>query len=401
MTYPPLWPAEVETRIRAEASNLDEQRTPTEVKFCTRCVMSNQRPRIVFDEEGVCSACRHAERKRTKIDWPARHDELVDLLDKVRDDGPYNVVVPCSGGKDSSTVAWRLKNEYGMKPLCVKWAPFVETDIGRQNLDALVQSGFDVIEMMPNGILHRRLARLAFEYLGDHFQPFVFGQLAFPMHMAVRMGVRLVFGAENGEATYGGDPSADEKRCWDYDEWERVYLKGSGIQKLIQIGRDTGAFTEADVHSLSPFYNLPSRELLKDVQYHWLAHYVDHHPQGNYYFASEHTGFMANTERSVGTYSKYASIDDATDDWHYFLSWIKFGLGRATSDAAHEMRDGDLEREEALELVKRYDGEFPPSDKYELFKDYLGLDDEQFERVIDRFRPLHLGRITCPGGQRV
>ena len=384
MTYPPLWSSDVEARIRVEARNLDPQKVPDHVQMCTKCVVTNQRPRITFDAEGVCSACRYAE-SRVNVDWVARRQELVKLLEwyRPRTTSGYDVIVPCSGGKDSSTVAYRLKHEFGARVLCVKWGPFVYTDIGRQNIDALVQAGFDFIEMTPNGLLHRRLSRLAFEYLGDHFQPFIYGQLAFPMHMAVKLGVSLVFGAENGEATYGGDTAANDKPGWGFGDWERIYLKGHGIQKLIDIGSAVGAFTDDDVRSLSPFYAMPTP---CDAEYRWLSYYLPHHPQGNLYFASEHTGFTPNPERNVGTFSRYASIDDATDDFHYYLSWAKFGLGRATSDAAHEVRDGDLTRDEALALVTKYDGEFPPQPKYDLFKDYLGLDDGQFNRVIERFR---------------
>jgi N-acetyl sugar amidotransferase len=384
----PLWSAEVEARIRSEAYSLDPQKTPDHVQQCTRCVVTNQRPRITFDAEGVCSACRYAERQQY-VNWDNRREALEVLLKRHRLKDGYNCIVPASGGKDSSTVAWRLKNEFGMNPLLVKWAPFVYTDIGRKNMDALVHAGFDVVEMTTNGHLHRKLARLSFEYLGDHFQPFVYGQLAWPMHMAAMLDVQLVFGAENGEAAYGGDGSANDARSWAYQDWERVYLKGVGLRRLIEIGKNLGALTDAEIRSLSPFYTLPM--YMPRVEYHWLAYYLPHHPQGNFYFAQEHCGFTPNPERNVGTFSKYASIDDATDDFHYLLGYAKFGIGRCVSDAAHEVRDGDLTREEALALVAKYDGEFPPKHKYDLFKDYLGLDDEQFGRVMDRFsRPASL-----------
>ena len=45
---------------------------PSEIIFCKKCTISNQRPRIFFDEEGVCSACRYAEFKRSEIDWQKR-----------------------------------------------------------------------------------------------------------------------------------------------------------------------------------------------------------------------------------------------------------------------------------------------------------------------------------------
>ena len=89
---------------------------PKEVEFCQRCVMSNQRPAssvefrhtqehkhqtLVIDQDGVCDACRYAEKKE-QIDWQAREEELVKLLDKHRrNDGQYDCLVPGSGGKDS------------------------------------------------------------------------------------------------------------------------------------------------------------------------------------------------------------------------------------------------------------------------------------------------------------
>jgi N-acetyl sugar amidotransferase len=394
MTYPPLWPASVESRVRAEARNLDPQERPDHVQFCTRCVISNQRPRIVFDAEGICSACRLAE-QRPDIDWEVREGKLRTLLGKHRRPLGYDVIVPCSGGKDSATVAHRLKHEFGMRPLCVKFAPFIYTGIGRKNWERFAHAGFDCEEFFPNGLLHRRLARLAFEYLGDPFQPFVYGQLAYPVQAAVREGVKLIFGAENGEGTYGGDTSANDKPCWDFKDWDRIYLKGMGITRLLHLGKDAGAFTEEDARGLAEAYRLPPPEKLTGLAYHWFAHYKDHHPQANYYYAAEHTGFETNDERSEGTYSKYASLDDKLDGLHYYMGFIKFGIGRATSDAAHEIRDGEITRDEGIALVDRFDGEFPKKHFSECL-DYLGLDEPQFWKVVDRYRSK---AVWSPNGQ--
>lgn len=380
----PIWSDEVERRIQEQAHSLDRQERPSEVKHCKTCVVSNQRPRIVIDEEGICSACRFAERKRSEIDWAARERELVKLLDQYRRPSGFDVVVPVSGGKDSSFVAHQLKHEYGMTPLCVKFAPFLYTDIGRKNFEAFVQSGFDVIEARPNTQTHRKLSRIAFEYYGDAFQPFVYGQLALPMTIANRYGIGLVFYGENGEAEYGGDQSANDKPCWSFDDWDRVYTKGAGVNRLFEIGQKVGAFDGSEDTGI---YKLPPRDFLvqRNTQFQWMGYYKRWHPQANYYYAVENCGFEPNAERSEGTYSKYASLDDKLDGFHYFMAYVKFGLGRATSDAAHEVRDGDRDLEEARALVARYDGEFPKRYFVE-FKDYLGLTDEQFWRVVERFR---------------
>src|SRR3990172_2350189 len=100
MIYPPLWSAVVEARIRAEACNLDPQKVPDQVQMCVKCVMTNQRPRITFDAEGVCSACRYWERKASGIDWKVREKELRALFVKNRRVAAYDVIVPASGGKD-------------------------------------------------------------------------------------------------------------------------------------------------------------------------------------------------------------------------------------------------------------------------------------------------------------
>lgn len=400
MNYPPLWSVDDERVVRAAATSLDRQQRPAEVRFCKRCVISNQRPRIVFDDEGVCSACRFADRKRNgSIDWLARAEELSALLEDHRRGSGWDVIVPGSGGKDSAAVAWRLRDEHQMTPLCVKWAPFMYTDIGHRNWQAFIQSGFDGLVAWPSGPAHRKLARLCFEYMGDPFQPFVFGQLAYPMQMAARMKIPLVMFGENGEAEYGGDPSANDKRCWDFDDWDRVYLKGSGIADIIALGRSIGVLSLDEVLRLNEFYTLPPREKLAGVEFHWFSYYRRWHPQENFYTASEHTGFEPNTERSEGTYSKYASLDDKLDGMHYYMAYIKFGLGRCSSDAAHEIRDGDITRDDGVALVRKYDGEFPARYHRECL-DYLGMDDEQFWRVVERFRPAHLWETddNGPGG---
>lgn len=394
-----LLSAEAERRLQAafgeRSASWDAQlaEQPTEVRFCKRCVVSNQRPRIVFDSEGICSACRHAERKHSKIDWEAREKELAALLDRHRkSDGSYDVIVPASGGKDSAFVAHQLKERYGMHPLTVTFAPFIYTEVGFENFVRFVQSGFDNLTCWTNGLTHRKLSRMCLDLLGDAWQPFTYGQLNYAFQIASRFNVSLVFFGENGEAEYGGASSANDKPCFEWDDWERVYLKGAMIDQMVQRGRELNVLTDREAREVSPFYKLPPTEELrrKEIQFHWMGYYHKWVPQRNFYYAQEHTGFHANPDgRSEGTYSKYASLDDRTDGFHYYLGFIKFGIGRATSDAAHEVRDGHITRNEAVALVKRYDGEFP-SKYYNDFLAYLDITDEDFQRVVDSYRSPHL-----------
>ncbi|MBU1121393.1 MAG: N-acetyl sugar amidotransferase [bacterium] len=373
---------------------LDRQLTKRseEVKFCRKCVVSNQRPRIIFDEEGVCSACHYAEIKHNGIDWKKKEEMLCDLLNKYRlKDGSYDCIVPASGGKDSVYVAHQLKYKYGMHPFTVTWAPFMYTDIGWENYINFKDQGFDNLLCFPDGKIHRKLSRLAFELLGDAWEPFAYGQKAYAFHIAAKFNVPLIFYGENGEIEYGGSTKNMEKSVEQITDWKNFYYKGSGVDELIQYGLEAGLFNKEEVKENSfSLYRPPLPQELEKVkpEMHWFAFYKKWVPQENYYYAVEHTGFQANFDgRSEGTYSKYASLDDKTDGFHFYLAYIKFGIGRATSDVAHEIRDGHLTREEGVSLVRRYDGEFP-NKYFKEFLDYLSISENEFWEVIDFYRSL-------------
>jgi N-acetyl sugar amidotransferase len=358
---------------------------PPEVKFCTKCVISNQRPRISFDAKGVCSACRFAEKKKSMIDWEKRERELVDLCDRYRrKDGQYDVIVPASGGKDSGFVAHQLKFKYDMHPLTVTWAPHIYTDIGWKNFQSFIHSGFDNILGHPNGKVHRTMTQLAFEHLGDPFQPFIYGQKSFPLRMAVKYGVPLVMYGENGEVEYGGDTKNEESPTHNLsDDMIQHYFSGVPADYWSQHG--------IEKHDLAPYLPPSYEELQKaNVQAHFFGYYKKWVPQEIYYYAVENTGFQANPDgRSEGTYSKYASLDDRLDGFHYYLAYIKFGICRCTSDAAHEIRDGHITREEGVALVHKYDGEFPKK-YFRDFLEYTQMTEEKFWKVVDGFRSPHL-----------
>lgn len=359
---------------------------PLDVKYCVKCVISNQRPRIDFDEQGVCSACRYAEMKKTGIDWAAREKELLVLLDEHRSkDGSYDVIVPVSGGKDSTFVAHQLKYKYGMHPLTVTWAPHIYTDIGWKNFQNFIHiGGFDNILGTPNGKVHRELTRLAFEHLGDPFQPFIYGQKGFPMKTAIQHKIPLIMYGEDGEVEYGGDKNATNRCGHDASEdLIKHYFSGIGPLDWVKYG-----VAEKDLFPYLP----PTQKAAEEagLKIRFFGYYKKWVPQENYYYAVENAGFSANPDgRSEGTYSKYASLDDRTDGYHYYLGFIKFGIGRATSDAAHEIRDAHISREEAVALVRRYDGEFPAK-HFKEFLEYTGLTEKRFHEVIDSYRAPHL-----------
>jgi len=373
---------------------------PQDIKFCTKCVISNQRPRstvefrnskeeqkstIEFDESGICEACNYSKHKDEEIDWTARESSLLKLLDKHRKNSGYDVIVPGSGGKDSAFTAHILKSKYGMNPLTVTWAPHLYTQIGWENFTNWSHiGGLDNILFTPNGQLHRKLTREAFLNLLHPFQPFIVGQRIIGPLFAERFGVPLVVYGEN-QAEYGNAKSENlnpkmNPKFFHSEKSSDLLLGGKTISELTsQYGFSTNEF--------EPY--LPLQNAATNTEVHYLGYYLPWDPQECFYYAVENTGFTPAPERTEGSYSKYSSLDDKIDPFHYFTTFIKFGLGRASYDAAQEIRNGKISREEGVELVKKFDSEFP-NKYFKEFCKYIDITEQEFFATLDEFRSPHL-----------
>ena len=290
-----------------------------------------------------------------------------------------------------------------MNPLTVTWAPHLYTDWGWKNFQSWLGAGFYNYLMTPNQGSPLVNAIISGKLIPS-ISTFMIGQKGFAPKIAEKLGISLIFYGEN-EAEYG-NPLKDTKtakRDWDYfsgDDTSKIHLGGSSIKDLTQ----NYGLKMADLEPYMPANPLGLEKNKTEV--HYLGYYIPWHPQGAYYYAVELGDFQASPERTTGTYSKYNSIDDKIDDFHYFTTFIKFGIGRATYDAAQEIRNNEITREEGVALVKKYDGEFPERFADEIFS-YLSLQPfdfpeaskmfqepvvtrEYFDQLTDRFRSPHL-----------
>ena len=378
---------------------------PKNVIFCKNCVMSNQRPSSIPEfyhtknrkganylnidpKTGWCSACLQ-NKKKQNINWSTREKELEKLLSKFRkDNGEYDCLIPGSGGKDSAFQAHILKYKYNMNPLLITWPPILYTDYGLKNFDNWVNvGGFDSLVYRPNGKVMRLLTKLSIENLLHPFQTFILGQKNLAPKIASKFNINLVFYGEN-EAEYGNPIAENESslRNNSYfvsDNYESLYLAGIKIEKLIKE-------FDLNLNDLKIFLPINHKELQKKkIQIHYLGYYLKWIPQEAYYYAVKNTGFRPRPFRTNGTYSKYNSIDDKIDDLHYYTTFIKFGIGRATYDSSQEIRNGHLLRDEAKNLVKKYDGEYPKVYIDEVLE-YIDLKKDKFHKLCDEFRSDHL-----------
>lgn len=347
--------------------------------LCKKCLILSTRPRAQYDKNGVCNACLWAEAKKTKVDWNKRWKNLEELCEKYRctDGSNWDIIVPCSGGKDGSYVAWNIKHKLSMHPLCVTLMPQMQTEVGRKNLENFKNSGFDHILITPNLKIYQRLAKIGFIEQGRPKMPFVTGVSLSTMKIAMKFGIPFIMYGEEGEEEYSGATTQVGKYAITRNYLINYYYSGHDPIEYLD------EFTKEELK----WWTLPTDEELKKAKLfptHW-SHYENWDPEVHYKLAKEKCGLQTVEGHSVGTFTNYAQLDDKLQDLHAYMMYIKFGFGRAWSDACIEIRVGRMKREEGIEYVKKYDGIFP----YEYLDDYLKyfeMTEDEFWKNINSFR---------------
>ena len=354
------------------------------IKFCKECIMPNSRPRIVFNEKGVCNACLHSKKKQ-KINWLNRKSEFLELVKKIKFDTKknnrlYDCVVPWSGGKDSTSIAIKLKFEFDLNPLLVTFSPLIINECGNNNRNELSKMGFDSVFLMPNQKVSKQLSKRFFLERGNPKVAWDAGVNAGPVQIALSYNIPTVFYAEHGESEYGGlvlNEDSEKKR---------------NLREVIE--HQVGDFPEnwvsdsISLKDLSP-YIYPSEDKLNkiDLTAYYFSYFFRWSMLDNFeYVKSKMPNFQTNPNgRTEGTFTDFDSLDDKIDNLYYYMQYVKFGFGRATRDSCRMIQNHQMTREKGLELARKYDNEFPSKDFDEVLS-FLDLKEDEFEKIVNKHR---------------
>ena len=345
--------------------------------WCSNCLTMSTRPRIVFDERGWCNACVWTEKKKT-LDWGARQKELETLLNKHRrKDGRFDCLVPVSGGKDGSYVAYNLKHKYGMHPLALTVTPALPLELGDRNLRAFVESGYNHISINPAHEAIRALNKVGFIEMGFPYYGWLITIHTAVIRAAIGFGIGLIFYGEDGEVEYGGSTETSKNPIYDVHYQKKVYLEG-GYEKVLA----ASGLADDDLY----FYRFPGDDQLRThpIQLtHW-SYFENWDPYRNYLVAKERCGLMEAEDSNAGTFTNFSQNDQAFYALHTYLMYLKFGFGRANQDACIEVRRGAMVRDQAVNLVRLYDGNYP-KEFMEQYLDYYQMTQTEFDAVLDRY----------------
>lgn len=354
----------------------------TEIKWCRTCVMPSSRPRIVFDETGQCNACKWSFGPKKEIDWDARAKEFTEVVAAHKRHPAYDCIVPFSGGKDSASIAHRLKYDAGLNPLLVCYGQLAWTDVGRRNLSRCADAGLDILYWRVNQAVSRKLARRWFLERGHPKQHYDAAVNAVPLITAVNFNIPLVIYAEHGETEYGGLVLDEESR------------RTRNITEVLehQVGDDARNWACGDIgeRDLYPYCYPDRMDVARvGVRAFYFSHFFKWDVVENVRYAEKHLGFEGvNDEygdRSDGSYENRDSIDDCIDDLDYFMMDCKFSFGRAARFASRSIQNGHLTREEGLEYARKYDGEFPRRYLKQICE-YLDVTPEEIHKIADLHR---------------
>ena len=352
------------------------------IKFCKTCLMTNTRPRIVFNKLGVCNACQNAENKN-KIDWVKRKKEFNSIINNIKKERKkknvyYDCVVPWSGGKDSTSIAMKLKFEYGINPLLVTFSPLIINECGEHNRNELKKMGFDSLFVSPNYKIAQTLSKRFFIERGNPKVAWDAGVNSAPVQAAINYNIKTIFYAEHGDSEYGGLVLSKES------------AKKRSLREVIEhcIGDYPENWTNEKIndYDLAP-YIYPEQKQLSKLNIFYYAYFFKWSMYENFLFVKKNLkNFKTNPQgRIEGTFTDFDSLDDKIDDLYYYMQYIKFGFGRCSRDASRMIYSGHLKSEKGLEYVKNYDGEFPQRNLKHVLE-YYNMSDIEFHDIINKHR---------------
>lgn len=350
---------------------------------CTRCGLPETYETIEFDNEGVCNICRQHQFKQEKIDWGARKKMLDDLVAEYRGKCDYDCLVPFSGGKDSTFTLYYLVKEYGLKPLVVQFNHgFLRPTLLANNQRTFKKLGVDVISFTPNWKVVKRLMREALIRKGDFCWHCHTGIFSYPMHIAIKFNVPLVF---------WGEPSSEYTAYYDYRDDEIEEVDETRFNRFVNLGitaEDMKGMIEKDfdldVRDLIP-YSYPAMRDLKRLRYRsvCLGSFIPWDTQRQSRLIMDELGWQGDEVEGMppGLYS-YEKIECAMQGVRDYLKYLKRGYSRVTQMTALDIRNGRMNKVDADRLIAEWEGHKPPS--LELFLEYLDMSEQEFNDIVEK-----------------
>jgi len=344
------------------------------IRHCSRCLLPETQETITYDGEGICNVCRQVQYKKENINWDVREKELRALIEEYRGKYDYDCIIPYSGGKDSTFTVYKLVKDYHVKPLIVSFDHgFFRPQTMENTKRTMKKLGVDFHIFTPNWHVVKKLMLEALKRKGDFCWHCHTGIFAYPMQVAVKFRIPLLF---------WGEPSAEYTSYYGYDENEEVDEKR--FNRFVNLGITAedmvGMIEGVTLRDLEPF-RYPSLEDLRALKYRsvCLGSYIPWDPKKHAEIIKKELGWKGNVVEGIPPEYDYEKVECMFQGVRDYLKYIKRGFGRTAHLMSLDLRNGRITQEKARELIAKYDGKRPAS--LDLFLEYLGITEEEFMRI--------------------
>lgn len=348
------------------------------LRRCTKCLLTETMPFIQFDSDGVCNYCLHYKTRNQ----PKPIEELLELVKPYRRSEGPDCIVPLSGGRDSCYGLHLIVNELGMKPLTFTYDWGMVTDLGRRNVSRISSElGVENI-IIADDITKKRdyiamnlRAWLKSPHLGM-ISILTAGDKHFFRHLQTiqaQTGIGLnLWGINPLEVTHfkagflGVPPDFAEQRVYSHGAMKQLRYQSLRFRAMLQ---SPGYFNRSLWDTLSGEYY---RSFAKKSDY---FHVFDYWRWSEQEIDGILTGY--DWERAPDTTTTWR-IGDGTAAFYNYVYYTVAGFTEHDTFRSNQVREGDLSREEALEMVAEENA--PRYQNIKWYLDVLGFD---FKEVID------------------
>jgi N-acetyl sugar amidotransferase len=357
------------------------------MKYCIKCLQTDTRPGIRFDNSGVCPACRYHESLKD-VDWDERKKELEEIIafGKANNQSGYDCIIGVSGGKDSTRQAFYVKDVLKMNPLlvCLSYPPEQITKRGVDNVSNMISHGFDCVMINPAPQVWKKLMKKGFMEFTNWCKSTELSLFSSVPRLAIAYQIPLIWWGENA-ALQLGDLNVMGKTGSDGNNLRKMNtLAGGDLSWIIRDGIK---------HENILQYIYPSEKEMDDANlritflgYFWKDwSLVDN---GNF---SALRGLEIRNEKpwDIGDPLGITSLDEDWVTFNQMIKYLKYGFGRISDYVNEDIRLGRITREEGIMLNEKYDGKC--SDEYiESFCKYIEITVDEFWTQVDKSVNLEL-----------
>jgi N-acetyl sugar amidotransferase len=353
------------------------------MKKCTKCGLPETFETIEFDEGGVCNMCNQFKFKMEEIDWKQRKSMFDKIIEENRGKYEYDCILPFSGGKDSTFTLYYLVKEYGIKPLVVQFNHgFMRPTLLKNNERTFKTLGVDVISFTPNWNIVKRVMLEALIRKGDFCWHCHTGIFSYPMHIAIKYNTPLVL---------WGEPQSEYTAYYDYRDNEIEVVDETRFNRFINLGitaEDMIGMIDAD-RSIDPRdfapYTYPKERDLKKLRYQslCLGSFIPWDTKTQSKLIMDELGWEGDeVEGMPPKIYDYEKIECHMQGVRDYIKFLKRGYSRVTQMTVLDIRNGRMTKEEAEELIYKYEGKKPPS--LEVFLEYLDMKESEFNEIVSK-----------------